>query len=77
MERERRLNPEAYYRRLAREEAKPEIQSHLQTVSQSYQETEAAKQQASTWMKDNPVATAENIQAVMKMMETGMKFEQL
>lgn len=73
---ELQTNPREFYRKLIQSETKPVIQNHLQTVSQTYQETEAAKQQAASWMKDNPVATAENIQSVMKLMDGGMKFEQ-
>lgn len=69
-------NPREYYRKLIQAEAKPVVQNHLQQVSQTFQETEAAKQQAASWMKDNPAATAENIQSVMKLLEQGMRFEQ-
>jgi hypothetical protein len=76
-ERERRLNPKAFYSKLIRQEAQPVVQETLQSTSQNYQQMIQARDEAQKWIQSNPeVATPQNIQAVIAMMEKGVKFDQ-
>ncbi len=76
-ERERRLNPKAFYSKLIRQEAQPVVQETLHSTSQNYQQMIQARDQAQKWIQGNPeVATPENIKAVIGMMEQGIKFDQ-
>lgn len=76
-ERERRLNPKAFYSKLIRQEAQPVVQETLQSTSQNYQQMIQARDQAQKWIQGNPeVATPENIKAVIALMENGVKFDQ-
>ncbi len=73
---ERQTNPQAFYRKLIQKEAQPVIQQQLQNVSQTYQSVQSAQQEATKWMKDNPeVATPQNIQAVLGLMDKGADFQ--
>ncbi len=75
-ERERRLNPKAFYSKLIRQESEPVVRETLQSTSQNYQQMIQARDQATNWVKDNPeVATKENIQAVLTLMEKGTTFD--
>lgn len=74
-ERERRLNPKAFYAKLIRQEAQPVVRETLQTTSQNYQQIAQARDEAQKWVRDNPeIATRDNIQGVLKLMESGMPF---
>lgn len=74
-ERERRLNPKAFYAKLIRQEAQPVVRETLQTTSANYQQIVAARDEAQKWVRDNPqVASKDNIQQVLKLMESGMPF---
>jgi hypothetical protein len=76
-ERERRLNPKAFYSKIIRQEAQPVVQETLQSTSQNYQQMIQARDQAQKWIQGNPdVATPENIKAVIGMMEKGVKFDE-
>ena len=76
-ERERRLNPKAFYSKLIRQEAQPVVQETLQSTSANYQQMIQARDQAQKWIQGNPeVATPENIKAVIALMENGAKFDQ-
>jgi hypothetical protein len=75
-ERERRLNPRAYYQKLIREQAQPVVRETLQTTNQEYQKAIQGKEAAQKWMSNKEVATPQNIQTVLKyMQESGMPFE--
>lgn len=75
-ERERRLNPKAFYSKLIRQEAQPVVQETLKSTSQNYQQMIQAQQQAQKWVSGNPdVATPSNIQQVLKLMESGVSFD--
>lgn len=76
-ERERRLNPKAFYSKLIRQEAQPVVQETLQSTSQNYQQMIQAREQAQKWVQGNPeVATPDNIRSVLKLMEQGATFDQ-
>lgn len=76
-ERERRLNPKAFYSKLIRQEAQPVVQETLKSTSQTYQQMIQARDQAQKWVSGNPeVATQENIKAVLALMEGGVSFDQ-
>ncbi len=75
-ERERRLNPRAFYAKLIRQEAQPVVRETLQSTSQNYQQMIQARDQAQNWVKGNPeVATPDNIRAVLALMEKGETFD--
>lgn len=75
-ERERRLNPKAFYSKLIRQEAQPVVQETLQSTSQNYQKMIQAREQAQKWVQGNAeVATPENIRQVLSMMEQGTPFD--
>ncbi len=76
-ERERRLNPKAFYSKLIRAESEPVVRETLQSTSQNYQQMLQARDQATKWVSGNPeIATPENIRAVLGMMEKGITFDQ-
>lgn len=75
-ERERRLNPRAYYQKLIREQAQPVVRETLQTTNQEYQQALKGREAAQKWMANKEVATEGNIKTVLKYMnESGMPFE--
>jgi hypothetical protein len=75
-ERERRLNPQAFYRKLIRQEAQPVVQETLQTTSQQYQQVQQARGDVESWMsKNKDIATPENIKAILGHMQSGMPFQ--
>ncbi len=75
-ERERQLNPKAFYRKLIQKEAQPVFQQGMQNVSQTYQSVQSAQNEVQKWMKDTPeVATPENIKAILSLMEKGTPFD--
>lgn len=76
-DRERRLNPKAYYAKLIRAESEPVVRETLQSTSANYQQMIQARDEAQKWMKENPaVSTPENIRAVLAMMDKGTTFAQ-
>ncbi len=75
-ERERRLNPKAFYQKLIREQAQPVVRETLQSSNQQYQQALQGKQAAESWMANKEVATPENVQKVLKYMnEHHMPFD--
>lgn len=76
-ERDRRLNPKAFYSKLIRQESEPVVRETLQSTSQNYQQMIQARDLATKWVKDNAeVATPDNIRAVLALMEKGVSFDQ-
>lgn len=75
-ERERRINPEGYFRRLAREEAEKTSRTVLKDSSQRYQQMQAGVTEAQGWAKANPqLVTKENLDQIERyMQESGMPF---
>lgn len=75
-ERERRLNPRAFYQKLIREESQPVVRETLQSANQQYQQGLQGREAATKWMTNKEVATPENIQQVLKLMnEQHMSFD--
>jgi hypothetical protein len=74
-ERERRLNPAAFYRKLIRQEAQPVVRETLQTTNESYQRQVQAVDDVRQWMAQSDIATDENKKAVIAFMEKGMPFD--
>jgi len=75
-ERERRLNPKAFYQKLIREQAQPVVRETLQHSNQQYQEGLRGRQDAEKWMANKEVATPENVNKVRELMEKSrMPFE--
>ncbi len=76
-ERERRINPDAYFAKMIREKSEPVVRETLQSTSQNYQLQIQARDQAQSWVQGNPeVATKANIQAVLTLMEKDVSFDQ-
>ncbi len=75
-ERERRLNPKAFYQKLIREQAQPVVRETLQHSNQQYQEGLRGRQDAEKWMANKEVATPENVQKMLQLMDKSrMPFE--
>ena len=75
-ERERRLNPKAFYQKLIREQAQPVVRENLQQANQQYQEGLRGRQDAEKWMANKEVATPENVQKMLQLMDKSrMPFE--
>lgn len=75
-ERERRIDPQAYYRKLAREEAEKAARDVLKDSSSRYQQMQAGVQEAQAWSKANPhLVTKENLDQIEQYMQQhGMPF---
>ncbi len=74
-ERERRLNPQAFYRKLIRQESQPVVRETLQATNESYQRQVQAVNDVQQWMQQSDIATPDNKQAVIDLMEKGMPFD--
>lgn len=74
-ERERRLNPRAYYQKLIRQEAQPVVHETLQSTNETYQRQVQAVNDVQQWMQNKDIATDENKQAIISYMEKGMPFK--
>ncbi len=74
-ERERRLNPKAFYQKMVREQAQPVIRESLQQSNQRYQQGLQGRQDAEKWMANKEVATPENQAKLLKLLEQGEPFD--
>ena len=69
-ERERRLNPKAFYQKLIREQAQPVVRETLQESNHRYQEGLRGQKDAEQWMANKEVATPENIAKMRKLLDS-------
>lgn len=75
-ERERRLNPKAFYQKLIREQAQPVVRETLHESNERYQQAMRGKTDAERWIAENKeVATDENRKKAGALMSQGMSFE--
>lgn len=74
-ERERRLNPKAFYQKLIRAEAQPVVHETLKSTNESYQRQVQAVNDVQQWMQQSDIATDDNKRAVIGLMEKGMPFD--
>lgn len=73
-ERERRLNPRAFYQKLIRQEAQPVVRETLQSTNDTYQRQVQAVNDVQQWLQNKEIATDDNKKALISYMEKGMPF---